>query len=66
MIKTVKRILSALITVTMVFSLCACHGTKGLKEFEIPESFDTSRQYEISSGLKTIQTLPRLRYTKRL
>ena len=52
MIKTVKRILSALITVTMVFSLCACHGTKGLKEFEIPESFDTSRQYEISFWAK--------------
>ena len=52
MMKKVRRILSALLTVSMMFSLCACHGTKGLKEFEIPEIFDTSRQYEISFWAK--------------
>jgi len=32
--------------------LCGCHGAKGLKEFEMPESFDESRSYEITFWAK--------------
>lgn len=32
--------------------LSACHGAKGLKAFEIPESFDTSQKYEITFWAK--------------
>ena len=44
----------ALIAVLLLCSLIltGCHGTKGLKEFEIPESFDTSRNYEITFWAK--------------
>ena len=43
------------LTVLMVFLLCnltACHGSKGLPEFEIPESFDTTKAYEITFWAK--------------
>jgi len=33
-------------------TLTGCHGSKGIKEFEIPEEFDTSRQYEITFWAK--------------
>lgn len=31
-----------------VFSLTGCHGSKGLPEFSVPESFDTSKDYNIT------------------
>lgn len=34
--------------VTSVLTLTACHGSKGLAAFEVPESFDSSRNYEIT------------------
>ncbi len=27
--------------------MAGCHGSKGVKDFEMPENFDESRQYEI-------------------
>ena len=33
-------------------SLFSCHGSRGLPEFAIPESFDTSRQHEITFWAK--------------
>ena len=36
----------------MLLSLTACHGSKEAKVFEIPEEFDTSRNYEISFWAK--------------
>lgn len=35
-----------------LLSLSSCHGTKGLPEFVVPESFDTSRGYEITFWAK--------------
>ena len=32
--------------------LTACHGSKGLPEFAVPESFDTSKNYEITFWAK--------------
>ena len=36
----------------VMVSLTACHGSKGLKEFEIPEAFDTSKPIEITFWAK--------------
>ena len=47
-----KRILSVVIALVMVFALTGCHGSKGLEEFQIPEEFDTSRTYEITFWAK--------------
>ncbi len=32
--------------------LAGCHGSRGLKEFSIPEEFDTSKEYEITFWAK--------------
>ncbi len=36
----------------LLLSLTGCHGSKGLPEFSVPESFNTSRQYEITFWAK--------------
>ena len=35
-----------------VMSLTGCHGSRGLDPFELPESFDTSKNYEITFWAK--------------
>ena len=35
-----------------VLSLTGCHGSRGLDPFELPESFDTSKNYEITFWAK--------------
>ena len=47
-----KKSICLLLIVTMLFSLAACHGSQEQKVFEIPEAFDTSREYEISFWAK--------------
>ena len=47
-----KKLLSILILFVMLFSLCACHGSKGSVGFTVPEEFDTSKTYEISFWAK--------------
>ena len=56
-----KRILCLLLVICFLFGLTACHGkrvergqpaTAPITNFEIPESFDTSRQFEISFWAK--------------
>ncbi len=34
------------------WNLSACHGSKGMAEFEIPASFDTAKEYEITFWAK--------------
>lgn len=36
----------------LCLSLTACHGSKGLEAFEVPETFDESREYEITFWAK--------------
>lgn len=36
----------------MLLALTGCHGSRGLDPFEIPEEFDTSRNYEITFWAK--------------
>ncbi|MBR3845836.1 MAG: extracellular solute-binding protein [Clostridia bacterium] len=45
-----KRLVSALLLCSVFFGLLAlsgCHGQKALPTFEMPEDFDTSKQYDI-------------------
>ncbi len=47
-----KRFLVFLLLISFVLSLVSCHGSEEKKVFEIPEEFDTSRNYEISFWAK--------------
>ena len=47
-----KKLLSFLLCLTLCLSLCACHGSKDIAQFSVPEEFDTSRQYEITFWAK--------------
>ncbi len=47
-----KRFIALSLLLCLVFSLTACHGDKEKKVFEIPQEFDTSRNYEISFWAK--------------
>lgn len=48
-----KKIGKRLLTVLLVaFTLCGCHGTQGMRAFEMPDEFDESRNYEITFWAK--------------
>lgn len=48
-----KKLLSFLLAaVLLAGSLSGCHGARGMDAFQIPESFDTSRSYEITFWAK--------------
>ncbi len=50
--KMFKKFLSATLVGLTVFSLTGCHGSRGLDPFVMPETFDTSRNYEITFWAK--------------
>ena len=50
--KSIKNALSVLTGALLICTLSACHGSKGLKEFEIPAEFDESKNYEITFWAK--------------
>ena len=50
-----KKQMRFLATVSLLLTtlfLSGCHGSKGLKEFKIPEQFDQSKNYEITFWAK--------------
>ena len=47
-----RKIIAMMMAFAIVLTLCGCHGNKEQKVFEIPDAFDTSRQYEISFWAK--------------
>ena len=47
-----KKCIALLLLCALLLTFSACHGARGLDPFEIPESFDTSRQYEITFWAK--------------
>ena len=47
-----KKLLAVLLTLTLLLTLTGCHGSREQKVFAIPDSFDTSRSYEISFWAK--------------
>lgn len=49
--KRPKKHRRLLLLATLIL-LTGCHGSRGLQAFEIPESFDTSRNYEITFWAK--------------
>lgn len=51
--KRIPKIISVLFALCVLASLfTACHGSKGLREFEMPDEFDTSRNYELTFWAK--------------
>ncbi len=44
--------LMSMLTAGSILSLTGCHGSKGLHAFEIPEEFDSSKDYEITFWAK--------------
>ncbi len=47
-----KRFISVFLILVTLITLTSCHGAKEKKVFEIPESFDATREYEISFWAK--------------
>ncbi|MDR0906930.1 MAG: extracellular solute-binding protein [Oscillospiraceae bacterium] len=45
-------VLLAVVFVAALFVTSGCHGSRGQREFELPESFDTSKDYEITFWAK--------------
>ncbi|MBQ9912415.1 MAG: extracellular solute-binding protein [Firmicutes bacterium] len=50
--KLPKCIILMLLLALLASSLGACHGSTGLEAFEVPEEFDSSREYEITFWAK--------------
>lgn len=50
--KITSCLLLGIITVGSCLTLTGCHGSTGLKDFTVPEEFDTSREYEITFWAK--------------
>jgi len=47
-----RKLIALFLAASCLLSLCACHGSRGMAAFSMPESFDESRQYEISFWAK--------------
>ena len=47
-----KKLISLLLLASLLCLLAGCHGSVEQKVFAIPESFDTSRNYEITFWAK--------------
>ena len=50
--KCLRRLAALAFMAGFTLVLTGCHGSKGLNAFEIPEEFDTSRDYEITFWAK--------------
>ena len=42
-----KHIITIILCAVMMLSLQGCHGSEGMEPFEMPDEFDTSREYDI-------------------
>ena len=47
-----KKFISILLLVSLLFTFTGCHGSKEAKVFEIPAAFDTTKNYEITFWAK--------------
>lgn len=50
--RTLLTISVVLLLTSLMPALSACHGSRGLPEFSVPEEFDTGRKYEITFWAK--------------
>ena len=60
-----KKFLSIFLVFVFIFTFTACHGAKEKKVFEIPETFDESRTYEISFWAKNDTNLTQVEIYKK-
>ncbi|MCM1467442.1 MAG: extracellular solute-binding protein, partial [Alistipes sp.] len=49
---TLRKTTSFLFMCLCLISFTGCHGSRGMKEFTVPEEFDTSKNYEITFWAK--------------
>ena len=47
-----KRIFALILLAAMLLSLCGCHGVEERNTFQVPETFDITREYEITFWAK--------------
>ena len=47
-----RKIIAMMMALAIVLTLCGCHGNREQKAFEIPDTFDTTQQHEISFWAK--------------
>ena len=47
-----KKIIKLILVFMSIITLCGCHGQKESREFIVPDSFDLSKNYEISFWAK--------------
>ena len=47
-----RKLTALLLTLCCLLALCGCHGSRESNSFAIPESFDETRQYEITFWAK--------------
>ena len=59
-----KRIVSIILALACLLSLWGCHGSQEQKAFEVPEEFDTSREYEITFWAKNDTNLTQVQIYK--
>ena len=52
-----KKLLSAVLVFGLLLGCAGCHGTVERHTFEVPENFDTSRQYELTFWAKNESNL---------
>ena len=50
--RILKRLFSAAAATVIALSLSACHGSKNVPAFEVPEEFDSGKDYEITFWAK--------------
>ena len=62
--RNISILLAFVICVTPLLS--ACHGSVGMAGFEVPESFDMSKNYEITFWAKNDTNKLQTIFTKRL
>ena len=59
-----KKTVSVLLILAVLLSLSACHGSVDREVFDIPEEFDTSRNYEITFWAKNDTNLTQVQIYK--
>lgn len=47
-----KKWIAIVLLLSLSLGLCACHGSREIASFSVPESFDTSRDYELTFWAK--------------
>lgn len=47
-----KKLYCIISLILICISLCGCHGSKGMRDFIVPDGFDDSREYEITFWAK--------------